>query len=92
MESTSVSPPPVQLVERLEEARDGPSPVYRLGGEAEICDETREHVVAGCLPAKGGEDIALSDGSQVEGMARDTESHHDGVGHQFIASRAKGGE
>ena len=91
-ERTSVSPPPVKLVERLKEARDGPSPVHRLGGVTEVSDKTREPVVAGCLSAKGGEDFSLGYGSQVEGMARDTKSHHDSVGDPFVTSRAKGGE
>jgi len=37
-EGASVGPPPIQLLERLEEARDRPSAMHRLGGVAEVRD------------------------------------------------------
>ena len=49
-------------------------------------------MVTGCLSSQRREDFALRDGGQVEGMARDTKGHHDGVGHPFVTSGAEGGE
>ena len=34
----SVGPPPIQMLERLEEARNRPSAMHRLGGVAEVRD------------------------------------------------------
>ena len=87
-----VGPPPIQLLERLEEACDRSPAVHRLGGVAEVRDYASQRVVAGCLSAQSGEDFTLCDGGQVEGMARDAQGHHDGVGDPFVTSRAEGGE